>query len=87
MTEETVRCWLVERDVYDEDLVTLVYATPDGLRHVTQQRSSALLMKKQVTAAIEVEPDRLEPVDETEQERYAREAERMSETHDPDDPV
>ncbi|MFB6128748.1 MAG: hypothetical protein ABEJ47_03200 [Halorhabdus sp.] len=87
MTEETVRCWLVERDVFDEDLVTLVYATPDGTRHVTQQRSSALLMKKQVTAAIEVEPDRLEPVDEAEQDRYAREAERMADRHDPDDPV
>lgn len=87
MTEETVRCWLVERDVYDEDLVTLVYATTDGSRHVTQQRSSALLMKKQVTAAIDAEPDRLEPVEEAEQHRYAREAERMKDRHDPDDPV
>lgn len=87
MTDETVRCWLVERDVYDEDLVTLVYATPDGSRHVTQQRSSALLMRKQVTAAIDVEPDRLEPVDEAERDRYAREAGRMADRHDPDDVV
>lgn len=87
MSEETVRCWLVERDVFDEDLVTLVYATPDGSRHVTQQRSSALLMKKQVTAAIDVEPDRLEPVGAAERDRYAREAARMADRHDPDDPV
>ncbi|WEL18094.1 MULTISPECIES: hypothetical protein [unclassified Halorhabdus] len=87
MAEETVQCWLVERDFYDEDLVTLVYATPDGSRAVTQQRSTALLMKEQVTAAIEIEPDRLEPVDGDEQERYAREAERMAEQNEPDDPV
>jgi hypothetical protein len=86
MTEE-VRCWLVERDFYDEDLVTLVYATPDGTRHVTQQRSTALLMKGSVTAAIDVESDRLQAVGEDERERYAREAERMADSHDPDDVV
>ncbi|ACV12799.1 conserved hypothetical protein [Halorhabdus utahensis DSM 12940] len=87
MTDDTVQCWLVERDFYDEDLVTLIYATPDGSRAVTQQRSTALLMKEQVTAAIEIEPDRLEPVDESERDRYVREAERMAEQHEPDDPV
>ena len=87
MSESHVQCWLVERDFYDEDLVTLVYATPDGSQHVTQQRSTALLMKESVTAAIEVEPDRLEAVDPDEQERYAREADRMIERYDPDDPV
>ncbi|QGN07313.1 hypothetical protein Hrd1104_08345 [Halorhabdus sp. CBA1104] len=86
MTEE-VRCWLVERDFYDEDLVTLVYATPDGSRHVTQQRSTALLMKESVTAAIDVERDRLTAVTEDERERYAREAKRMASSHDPDDDV
>ncbi|WP_181684916.1 hypothetical protein [Halorhabdus salina] len=86
MTEE-VRCWLVERDFYDEDLVTLVYATPDGHRHVTQQRSTALLMKEAVTAAIDVDPDRLSAVAEDERERYAREAERMAGSHDPDEVV
>ncbi|WP_135663488.1 hypothetical protein [Halorhabdus rudnickae] len=87
MSEGTVQCWLVERDFYDEDLVTLVYATRDGSRHVTQQRSTALLMKEQVTAAIEVEPDRLEPADPDERDRYAREADRMAENHRPDDSV
>lgn len=85
---ETVQCWLVERDYYDEDLVTLVYATPDGHRHVTQQLSTALLAKKPPTAAKDIEPDRLEAVPDAEtRERYAVEAERMAARHDPDEQV
>lgn len=82
---ETVQCWLVEREYEHESMVTLVYATIDGKRHVTQQRSTALLMKKPVTAGIEVDTDRLEAVAETDRERYATEAERVAERHDPDD--
>ncbi|MBX0324220.1 hypothetical protein EGH21_14370 [Halomicroarcula sp. F13] len=87
--DDTVRCWLVERSSYgDERMVTLVYATPEGDRHVTKQFSTNLLMKKRVTAAIDVEPARLEPVDETEtRERYATEAERMAGSHSPDEEV
>lgn len=84
---ETVQCWLVERDYFDEDLVTLVYATPDGERHVTQQLSTTLLMKKPPTAAKDIEPDRLEAVDPDDRERYQREAERMAERHDPGERV
>mgnify|MGYP000209318065 CR=1 FL=1 len=85
---DTVRCWLVERDYFDEDLITLVYATPDGQRHVTQQLSSALLAKKPPTAAKDVDPDRLEPVsDPDDRERYATEAARMAGRHDPDERV
>ena len=87
MTGATEQCWLVERDFYDEDLVTLVYATPDGRRHITQQRSQALLMQGQVTAAISVEADRLEPTPEEDRDRYASEASRMAETYDPDEEV
>jgi hypothetical protein len=85
---DTVRCWLVERDYYDEDLVTLVYATPDGTRHVTQQLSTALLAKKPPTAAKDIEPERLEPVDDGEtRSRYATEADRMADRHEPDERV
>ena len=85
---ETVRCWLVKRDYYDEDLVTLVYATPDGERHLTQQLSTALLTKSPPTAAKDVEPDRLEPIDgEETRARYATEAERMIDRHEPDDRI
>jgi len=85
---ETVRCWLVERDYYDENLVTLVYATPGGNRHLTQQKSTALLSKRPPTAALDVDPDRLEPVPDPEaRERYATEADRVADTHDPEDPI
>ncbi|MFB6165459.1 MAG: hypothetical protein ABEJ31_09905 [Haloarculaceae archaeon] len=84
---DSVRAWLVERDYAHEDLVTLVYATPDGERAVTQQRSSKLLVSEGVTAAIEVEPDRLDPVDPADRERYADEARRMAEKREPDEEV
>ena len=82
------RCWLVERDYWDKNLVTLVYATPDGERALTSQRSTTMLMQQPVTAAVEVADADLEPVeDPDERERYAREAERMADRYDPDDEV
>jgi len=88
-SEETVRCWLVERSSFgDERMVTLIYAPPEGDRHLTKQLSPNLLRRKRVTAAIDVEPDRLAPVEETEtRERYATEAARMADTHDSDEEV
>ncbi|MDS0282104.1 hypothetical protein [Haloarcula onubensis] len=88
-SEETVRCWLVERSSYgDERMVTLVYAPPEGDRQLTKQLSTNLLMRTAVTAAREVEPDRLAPVEDgATRERYATEATRMAETHDPDEEV
>jgi len=83
---ETVQCWLVERDYEHESMVKLVYATVDGERHVTQQRSSALLQKKPVTAGTEVEERRLEAVeDEADRRRYATEAQRVAANNDPDE--
>lgn len=87
MGEERVRCWLVERDYFDEDLITLVYATPDGGRQLTQQKSATLLRKHPVTAALDVTPERLEPVDPADREAYASEAQRMADRHDPDQSV
>lgn len=82
------RCWLVEREYGTKGLVTLVYATPDGDRHKTSNRSSAMLRNKSVTAAVDVREEDLEPVrDEETRERYAREAERMIEQNEPDDPI
>ena len=83
-----VRCWLVERDVYDEDLVTLVYATPDGERRATLQWSANMVVQKGVTAARDVADEDLEAVDDPDlRERYAAESERMRERHDPDETV
>jgi len=87
--DETVQCWLVDRASFgDERMVTLVYAPPEGDRQLTKQLSPTLLVRKRVTAAVEVEPERLEPVsDEETRERYATEAERMADNHDPDDEI
>jgi len=86
--EPAERVWLVERTYTDKGLVTLVYATPDGERAVTRQRSEQMLARTDVTAATEVDQDSLEPVaDAADVARYAAEAERMRESHDPDDPV
>lgn len=85
---ETVRVWLVDRDYEHESMVKLVYATADGRRHVTQQRSTALLRKKPVTAGLDVDPDRLETVPDAEtRERYAAEADRVADQHDPEERI
>jgi hypothetical protein len=84
----TEQCWLVEREYSDKGLITLVYATPDGSQSITQQRSSQMLNNVDITAAIEVEPERLTPVEDADtRERYADEVERMADRHDPDEAV
>lgn len=87
--DETVRTWLVERSYgQSEDLVTLVYATADGDRQVKQQLSHQMLFDKEITAGRNVPIERLESVsDEATRERYRTEAERMADSHDPDDEV
>jgi hypothetical protein len=88
MDEETVRCWLVDRETRDENLVTLVYATTDGERHLTQQLSFQLLTRREVTAARDVPVEKLEPTaSDADRERYATQARSMAERHDPDDSV
>ncbi|PCR92753.1 hypothetical protein [Natrinema ejinorense] len=89
MSDSTVQCWLVEREVGDRDFVTLVYATPDGSRYHQRQRSStALRTGPTVTAATEIPADELEPVpDEETRERYAEEVDRTADRYDPDDPI
>lgn len=90
MTEgEDVPVWLVERSYgNDEDLVTLVYATTDGDRHLRKQLSHALLRRKEITAGQTVSAEKLEPVtDGDEQERYATEASRMAEKYAPGEAV
>ncbi|WP_018257019.1 hypothetical protein [Halomicrobium katesii] len=85
---ETVRCWLVERDYWDKNLVTLVYATPDGERAQTSQRSTTMLRQQPPTAATEVPVEDLEPVEDSDdRERYAREVERVREQFGPDDEI
>ncbi|NUB89951.1 hypothetical protein HT576_02750 [Haloterrigena sp. SYSU A121-1] len=89
MSESTVQCWLVERDFDSRNIVTLVYATPDGSRYQQRERSGQSLQTgAEVTAAVDVAEDELEPVDDEEtRDRYATEAERTAEQYGPDDPI
>ncbi|WP_436902798.1 hypothetical protein [Halovenus halobia] len=86
---EAQRVWLVERSYgNDEDLVTLVFATIDGEKHRKKQLSHNMLYGKTITAAREESLDDLDDVKDPEtRERYANEASRMAEKHDPDDEV
>lgn len=85
--DDEKRVWLVERDYDQKGLVRLVYATPDGAGHLTRELSQQLLQRTTVTAARAVSEGRLEPTPETDRERYAAEAGRMADRHDPEDPV
>lgn len=87
MSEESVTCWLVERDYWDENVLTLVYATPDGERYHQRQLAGDLIRSLEITAAKEFDPDELEPTADDDRERYATEAERVRENSDPDDEV
>ncbi|WP_440766374.1 hypothetical protein [Natronorubrum sp. DTA7] len=89
MSDSTVQCWLVERTFDDRNLVTIVYATPDGSRYQQRERSATSLRTgSEVTAATEIPETELEsvPDDET-RKRYAEEAERTAEQYDPGEPI
>ncbi|WP_232703300.1 hypothetical protein [Halobacterium wangiae] len=82
---DTERAWLVYREYTDKGLLNVVYATPDGERVLRKQRS---MNAGDPTAAVDVEVDDLEPpADDQERQRYAEEATRMRDRHDPDDRV
>lgn len=84
----TVRTWLVERSYDSRNLITLVYATPDGERTQTRELSSTMLERTAVTAARDVAPDDLAPVTDPEtRERYATEAERVRENNAPNEEI
>lgn len=89
MSDDTsVLCWLVERSYDDRNLVTVVYATPDGERAQTRELSATMLQRSPATAAKEIPVDRLEPVEDADtRERYREEAARMRERRDPDEEV
>ena len=83
-----MQLWLVEREYDTRQTVTLVYATPDGERQYRRQASIELLERNPATAAVDrAEADLDDVTDEGVRERYATEAARMAEEHDPDDEV
>jgi hypothetical protein len=91
MPEDETRVWLVERAYSEEvqNMLELVYATPDGERRLHLQKMlSTPRQADDITAARTVPDEKLEPVrDEDDIERYAREADRMREKYEPDETV
>jgi hypothetical protein len=80
--------WLVDRTYTDKGMISLVYATTDGEQYLQKQRSMNMLNHVDVTAAVEADAEALDAVDDDEsRERYASEATRMAEKHDPDEAV
>ena len=90
-TTEPTRVWLVERTYSDDEqnLVILTYATTDGTRYSRKERAlTSFTDVRETTAAIDADPGGIGPVEDPERrERYATEASRMAEKHDPDDAI
>lgn len=89
---ETVRAWLVERTYSDDEqnIIILVYATPDGTRYHRKERSLTSFESdiRDTYAAIDVDESEMGRVtDEETRETYAAAAREMAETHDPTDVV
>jgi hypothetical protein len=92
MADGTVRVWLVERTFSDDEqnIVILIYATPDGTRYLRKERALTSFTgpARETRAALDADPDALAPVDDPgTRERYAAEASRMADEHDPADAV
>jgi len=88
---ERVRMWLVERTYSDDEqnMVILTYATPDGERYFRKERAlTSFSDVRDTTAAVDADPENVGAVsDSDDRERYAAEAERMAQAHDPDDVI
>ena len=89
--DESVRVWLVERTYSDDEqnIIILVYATPDGERYFRKERAlTSFTDVRDTTAAVDAPPRNLGTIaDEETRERYATEAQRMAAEHDPEDVV
>lgn len=86
-----VRVWLVERTYSDDEqnLIILTYATPDGEQYFRKERAlTSFTDVRDTTAAVDADPNNLGSVNDPElRARYAAEAQRMQEKHDPDDAI
>ncbi|WP_408958306.1 hypothetical protein [Natrinema sp. 74] len=84
--------WLVERTYGDDELnlIILVYATEDGTRYHRRERALTSFTgpARATRAGLTVSPDQVGTVDDPEtRARYAAEASRMADRHDPADSV
>jgi len=91
MGEDSVRVWLVERTYSDDEqnLIILVYATPDGERYLRKERAlTSFSDERPTTAAIDADAGNLGRVsDADERERYAEAAGEMAAEHAPTDTI
>jgi hypothetical protein len=89
MSEDSVRAWLVERTYSDDEqnLIILVYATPDGEQYLRKERAlTSFDDDRPTTAAIDVDVEKLGRVSDSEtRERYAQAASELAADCDPDD--
>nr|WP_129117064.1 hypothetical protein [Halegenticoccus tardaugens] len=84
-----MRVWLVERTYSDDEqnVVILVYATPDGERYLRKERAlTSFDDARDTTAAVDADPGNLGRVEDAEtREAYAAAAERTRAKRDPND--
>ena len=90
-TDDAVCVWLVERTYSDDEqnLIILTYATLDGERYHRKERAlTSFTDARETTAAVEATPDALGTVEDPDlRARYAAEARRMRDAHDPGDVI
>ncbi len=89
--DDAVRVWLVERTYSDDEqnIIILIYATPDGTRSYRMERAlTSFTDERDTTAAVDVDPGNLSSVDDPElREQYADEVQRKQTEYDPMDAV
>lgn len=90
-SEDGVTVWLVERTYSDDEqnMIILTYATTDGEQYYRKERAlTSFTDVRDTTAAVDADPNNLGVVKDPElRERYATEAKRMAEAHEPDDVI
>ncbi|WP_277552873.1 hypothetical protein [Halobaculum limi] len=89
-SDEQTRVWLVERTYGDDELniVILVYADATGERYFRKERAlTSFADERETPVSVVVPTDELGETDPEDHERYATEAARMADVHDPDDTI
>jgi len=80
-----VQCWLVERDYGSRNLITLVYATPDGEREHRKEIPVTAIRNGAVTVTAAKAIDETDLTAAADPDRYRQEIERLRDEHGPDD--
>ena len=75
--------------IHNYDSIILTYATTDGEQYYRKERAlTSFTDVRDTTAAVDADPENLGSINDLNvQEQYAAEAQRMRDTHDPDDVI